>query len=255
MSGDPAPLRRPAGPLPSGVALGFTTRAGGASTGPLATLNLARHPDDVDANVAENWNRAARALHPTLSADRVALLHQVHGGDVVVVDAPRGPLDVVAKADAAVTARRDVVLAVRVADCVPVILASEAGVGVAHAGWRGTAADVVPRAVAALRDLVGDAPIVAVIGPCIGADVYEVGDEVVTGIAATGVPTDVFVRTGPRGRPHADLRAAVAHQLGRVGVFDVRHVAGETTTDPELWSFRRHGAASGRFAGIVARCG
>ncbi len=249
-----APLRAAGG---LGVPNGFTTRVGGCSVGATASLNLAVRGGDPPSSVAENWRRVVASVRPDLDVSRLALLHQVHGADVVRVDAPSGPLAVVAEADGAVTIRRDVVLAVRVADCVPILLAAPGGVGVAHAGWRGTASGVLAATVRALCDASGASPgqVRVAIGPCIGAARYEVGDEVVAGIVASGVPPSCFVTMGPRGRPHVDLVAAVRWQAAALGVAGVEVVAGDTSVDPDLYSHRRDGPETGRFAGVVARVG
>ncbi|MBT3223256.1 MAG: laccase, partial [Proteobacteria bacterium] len=131
----------------SGVFHGFTTREGGASTGSLSSLNLAWCSGEQKESLWANWDKVAKALAPELSAASVALLHQVHGNRVVEVSSPKGPFEVVADADGAVTTKKGIILAVRVADCVPVLLAAPGGVAVAHAGWRGAAAQVVPEAV------------------------------------------------------------------------------------------------------------
>ena len=124
----------------SGVFHGFTTREGGASTGSLSSLNLAWCSGEQKESLWANWDKVAKALAPELSAASVALLHQVHGNRVVEVSSPKGPFEVVADADGAVTTKKGIILAVRVADCVPVLLAAPGGVAVAHAGWRGAAA-------------------------------------------------------------------------------------------------------------------
>lgn len=255
---DPAPIEVP---LLHGAALeaapgavhGFTTREGGVSEG--GTLNLARRPWERDEALAENWRRAVRALHPDLAPGAVAVMHQVHGARVLRVDAGLGPLRPVGEADALVTTVRGLVLAVRTADCVPVLLAAPGGVAAAHAGWRGTVAGVVPAAVAALCEATGADPasLVAAVGPHVGGDAYEVGPEVVQGLRGTGLSDEVFLRPRPGARDHVDLGAAVEAQLRRAGVPRVDRVAGCTFTDPRFFSHRRDGAAAGRQAGLVAR--
>ncbi|MCB9674326.1 MAG: peptidoglycan editing factor PgeF [Alphaproteobacteria bacterium] len=232
----------------------FTDRSGGVSTGPLATLNLARRDGEDDAALLENWARVARALDPVWSADQLVLLDQVHGGEVVHARGATGPLATLAAADAVVTDVPGLLLAIRTADCVPVLFAGPGVVGAAHAGWRGVAAGVVPNTVAALGDL-GAAPdqLVAAIGPHIGVEAYEVGEEVVRGIEASGVPRERFVLL--RARPHVDLRAAVVHQLERAGVRVVGHVHRCTHTDPDCFSHRRDGPITGRQASVIGRRG
>src|SRR5690606_30770246 len=157
---------------------------------------LGRRPGETDQALLENWRRVAGSLDPALDAGAVALVEQVHGGDVVVVEHAPGPLAPVGRADALVTTRPGVVLAGRAADCAPVLLAAPGGVAAAHAGWRGVAARVVEAALEALLAATGAAPgdVRAAIGPHIGAAAFEVGDEVVAAIEATGVPRDAFTR-------------------------------------------------------------
>lgn len=230
---------------------GFTTRRGGVSTGPLASLNLARRPGGTDAELAENWERVARALGR--SARDVALLDQVHGARVLVVGRGSGPLATHGEADAMVCAVPGVVLAVRTADCAPVLFAAPGGVAVAHSGWRGTVAGVVPAALAALLEATGAAPgqVVAALGPHIKAPAYEVGDAVIGELVAGGIPREVVSRPGTRGRPHADIEAAIRWQLRQAGVADLQVVGGCTTATDDLWSHRRDGPPAGRQAGVV----
>src|SRR5690606_36130192 len=122
---------------------------------PYDGLNLGRRPGETDAALLENWRRVARTLDPVLDARAVALVEQVHGGEVLVVDRAPGPLAPVGRADALVTTTRGVVLAVRAADCAPVLLAAPGGVAAAHAGWRGVAASVVVAALEALLAATG----------------------------------------------------------------------------------------------------
>lgn len=246
---DVEPLRLP------GVVHGFTTRAGGVSLGPLATLNLAPRAGEDPERLRANWRTVAGALAPHLDESRVTVLHQVHGATVVRVEAPTGWAVPFAEADGAYTTERDVVLAVRVADCVPVLLAGPGVVGVAHAGWRGVTGGVVPELVRAMVATgVAATGLAAAIGPCIHPDAFEVGPEVVDELAAAGIPRSVAVHhVGPRGRPQVDLVACVAHQLREAGVTRIGVVDRCTATDPELYSHRRDGPETGRSAGVIAR--
>lgn len=218
---------------------GFTTREAG-------TLAL-RSGEDVGAA----WKRVGGALG--MDPSQVVLVDQVHGDTVLEATVPTGPFATLGPADALITATPGLLLAVRVADCVPVLLAGPGGVGAVHAGWRGVAASIVPKAVRALSDRLGCAPsaLVAVIGPHIGVGAFEVGEEVVEGIAAT-VPEGVFTRRSPPARPHVDLAAAVSWQLARAGVVTVGRVDRCTMQDPALWSHRRDGARAGRQAAVIA---
>lgn len=185
---------------------------------------------------------------------RFARLDQVHGADVHVVQAPptAGPGDDVPTADAQVTALRGVGLMVRVADCVPVVLAGrgaaegEAVLGVAHAGRRGVALDVVTRTVEAMRAL-GARDLRAWVGPHVCGRCYEVPPAMQREVADLVPATQATTRAGTTA---LDLGAGVLAQLAAADVAAVA-VGSCTLEDVSLHSYRRDGAAAGRFAGLV----
>ncbi len=192
---------------------------------------------------------ALRAALATRGARSLTFLEQVHGADVAVVGAPAaaGAPDLPA-VDAAVTATPGVALAVLVADCVPVLLADPSAgvVGVAHAGRRGAVAGTALRALAAMADL-GARDVVAVLGPSICGRCYEVPAALRDEVAAAA---PVAASTTWDGAPALDVAAVVLAQLRDAGV-RVEQVPGCTAERPDLWSFRRDGAASGRTAGLA----
>lgn len=198
----------------------------------------------LDLQESDSLPAALDALTATLGVE-LARSRQVHGDEVAVVDDPAGAVPV---ADALVTTRRRTALVVRVADCVPVLLADTAGVvvGVAHAGRRGVELDVVTRAVARMREL-GAGDIEAWIGPHICGGCYEVPDAMREEVAAV-VPATYAETTW--GTPSLDLGAGVAAQLSAAGVA-VTAVPGCTREDDLLHSYRRDGDASGRLGGLV----
>ena len=205
-----------------------------------ADLDLGRHGAPADRA------RLLGALGLPAAPDRLAVAAQVHGRAVLRADAP----GLIGEGDALITEARGVFLAIRTADCVPVLLLGAADtteIAAAHAGWRGVAAGVLPATVAAMRA----APRLAVIGPCISVQHYEVGEEVVQAIVDAGVPEPAFVRRDLGPRPHADLRAAAAWQLRAAGVPAVEVMPHCTFADPDLHSHRRDGAASGRLAAVI----
>jgi YfiH family protein len=181
-----------------------------------------------------------------------ARLTQVHGADVVHVvdDPPAGPSDDVGVADALVTTRRGLGLMVRVADCVPVLLAdAQAGViGAAHAGRKGVAAGVVTAAVAQMRHL-GAHEITAWVGPHICGRCYEVPADLRDEVSALEPAT---ASTTSWGTPALDLGAGVLAQLERAGV-SAHDVSRCTLESPDLHSYRRDGTASGRLVGLIRR--
>ncbi len=176
-----------------------------------------------------------------------ARLTQVHGNDVVHVDAPM-PLGRAGTGDALVTTTRGLGLMIRVADCVPIVLADPeaAVIGAVHSGRPGTALDIATRAVGELTAL-GATRLVAWVGPHVCGACYEVPPELRDEIAALVPET---WSTTSWGTPALDLGAGVRAQLERAGV-EVVDVGGCTREDASLHSYRRDGAASGRFAGLV----
>jgi len=215
-----------------------TTRHGGISTGPYATLNLSFSVGDDPGAVLENRQRVAAALGADL-ADFV-FARQVHGGQAQVVSAAergRGTLgveDAIGQVDALVTRDPGTVLAILVGDCVPIVLYDPvahvlAGV---HAGWRGTVAGVSQAALAAMATL-GSRPadVLAGIGPAIAPDRYQVGDDVRAGIVAgLGDEAAGVLRPDGTGRWLLDLWSANRKMLTRAGVPDSQiHVAAVPT--------------------------
>jgi YfiH family protein len=168
----------------------------------------------------------------------VAWARQVHSARVL--DAHAGDCG---EGDALVGREKGLALAIVTADCVPVLLAGPAGVGAAHAGWRGIAAGVMSATLAALG---GPAErYVAWIGPAIGPCCYETGPDVAAQVAAASHPG--IAAAGPAGRPHLDLRAAVRHQLETAGLRQIHSLPLCTRCEPtHLHSYRRDGKAAGR---------
>lgn len=162
--------------------------------------------------------------------------HQVHGARVLVVTRPGEHAG--EDADAAVTALPGAVLAVQVADCAPVALVGDGIVGVAHAGWRGLAAGVLPATVAAMRAL-GAGRISATIGPCIRPECYQFG---ATDLDAVAHALGDHVRaTTADGAPALDVPAAVVSSLAAAGVDDVVDLGTCTACSTAHWSHRRSG--------------
>jgi polyphenol oxidase len=180
---------------------------------------------------------------------RFARLRQVHGDEVLTVEAPApAPQDDAPAADALVTTTRGTGLMIRVADCVPVLLADpEAGVvGAVHAGRAGLVLGIVDRAVERLRDA-GATRLVAWVGPHVCGGCYEVPQEMRAEVSAL-VPAAYAETTW--GTPALDIGAGVRAQLAAAGV-EVVDVGGCTREDPRLHSHRRDGAAAGRLAALV----
>jgi polyphenol oxidase len=182
-----------------------------------------------------------------LSRDAIIEVRQVHGARAIEAPEAGG-----AEADAIVGRDRNVAVGVRVADCVPLLVADEATGQVAaiHAGWRGIVAGVVKAGV----DLLGGRKLLAAIGPCIGPCCFEVGLDVAGQIAGASEGERVIdAHAGDKAR--ADLRRAVRAQLRALGMADDRidDVPGCTKHDATRFhSFRRDGAKSGRMLSAIA---
>ncbi|MFJ2955928.1 peptidoglycan editing factor PgeF [Streptomyces sp. NBC_00669] len=234
-----------------GAHFAFTDRWGGVSAVPYDSLNLGGAVGDDPAAVRANRERAARALGR--DADRVVWMHQVHGRDVVVVDAPWGERPVPA-ADAVVTTRADLTLAVLTADCVPVLLADPAAgvVAAAHAGRPGLVAGVVPAAVGAMV-AAGARPerISALLGPSVCGKCYEVPAALRSEVASA-VP-ESYAETS-WGTPALDVSAGVIAQLARCGVRVIEGPTVCTRESADHFSYRRD-RTTGRLAGYVWRDG
>lgn len=216
----------------------FTTRRGGASAGPFASLNLGRLTADSPVAVERNRELVREEVGRPLG-----MVRQVHGRTVVQMDQPP-PDRALAEADGIVTRRTDAAAMVLVADCLPVVVAGQEAVAALHAGWRGLAAGVLEEGVCGLRECGEAGELEAAIGPGIGPCCYEVGDEV----------RSAFASYGPavwRG-PNLDLSAVAALALKRAGVPVVHSLRLCTSCHPELFfSHRRDHGVTGRQAGVA----
>jgi polyphenol oxidase len=241
--------------LPGAEAV-FTTRRGGFSEGPYASLNLGRLTDDRPDAVRRNRARLRERV-----GVRPAHIRQVHGtvvrtvadaSDPFVAPLPDGGIEL-PEADGQATRVRGVAPMVLTADCLPIAVAGcgrsgakdGGAVAMLHAGWRGLAGGIVAEGVRALRELGADGPLEAAIGPGAGGCCYEVGDEV----------REAFADHGDRVRRgrNLDLKAIARDQLAQAGVESVHDVELCTIcSGAELFfSHRRDRGITGRQAGLV----
>jgi polyphenol oxidase len=235
----------------------FSTRLGGVSHAPYAWLNQGFGSGDDRPRVWDNRRRFARAIG--FDPKALVTLRQVHGDGVVVLtegddpEAARGT-----QADALITDRPQLPLAVITADCFPVLLVapSHPVIGIVHSGRRGTAEEVVPRAVHRLCDRFGVRPgrVFVAIGPGIGGCCYEVDEASAAPFRARHTLGDGVLR---RSRPHhfyLDLQEAIRLQLLALGV-PSHHIwsANLCTACHPAWfySYRREGARSGRMLNVA----
>lgn len=231
----------------------FTSRQGGVSRGPWASLNLGERLGDEPACVAEN-RRRVRAILGVTEAEFVGV-EQVHGGTVAEVLGPGQREWASVQADALVTEVPGVALSVRTADCVPLLLADGRGRAVAavHGGWRSLAAGIVAHTLERLAQLYGVAPedCWAALGPAIGPCCFKVGPEVAARFAAYG---DGAIHQGPGGRFRIDLAAVASLQLQAAGLprAQIERWAGCTACQPEdFFSHRRDRGQTGRMVGAI----
>ncbi len=233
--------------LLAGFPHGFTTRRGGASREPFDSLNLGGSVGDQPADVEANW----RALRDDTGLS-FARVRQVHGDRVVVAS----DLAVVEEADAVVSLRPGVAACVSVADCVPILIGDprSGAVAAVHAGWRGTLARIVARAIDTLAREVGAVPadLLAAIGPAIGPCCYEVSIDL-----ARYFHDDLGARVADvrSAGSRVDLWLANELVLRQAGVSRERiEVLGRCTAcdADSFFSHRRDHGKTGRQVGFIA---
>jgi hypothetical protein len=235
---------------------GVFTRLGGVSAAPWASLNVGAlvgdDPDAVERNAALMFD----AL--TVDAERACTVWQVHGNKVIYATERPADRKWIDKADAIITDKIDVPLNLRFADCVPVLFYDPAKhvLGLAHAGWRGTVADVVGATVRALHEAFGSDPahIQAAIGPSIGPDHYQVGEEVVQAVQDSFGTTNSLVKRATDGTAYLDLWEANRRALVRAGVAAANiEVSGLCTVADvaEFYSHRAEHGQTGRFGAVM----
>lgn len=255
------------GDLP--VVHGFSTRQGGVSAGPYASLNLGLSSGDEAAAVESNRDRLLTGLG--FQREQVCALHQVHGRRVL----DGSPTWFGEQADAAVTDDPTTLLVISVADCLPLLFHDPAtgAVGAAHCGWRGTVAGLAGRVVKAMTERFGTDPreLRVLMGPGVAGECYQVGAEVVTQFSAAGFPdsvawpdaeqeaqSDVQPDAQPAARPgkyRLDLKAANRWQLQQAGVApgSIMDLGLCTHCQPErFFSYRRDAGTTGRHWAFVS---
>lgn len=247
-----------------GIRAFSTTREGGVGTETYAGFNITHYCGDNPEAVVQN--RAFLCAELAISDNRLLLPHQTHGCEVLCIDetflalSPGEQTALLYGKDAVVTDISRLCIGVSTADCVPVLLcdAVRGVVAAVHAGWRGTVARIVEKALQTMQQRYGCSPddVQAVVGPSISLDAFEVGDEVYDAFCGAGfLPELVARRFG--GRWHIDLWEANRLQLVACGVRDDSiAVCGICTYSrcDEFFSARRLGINSGRiFNGIMIK--
>jgi YfiH family protein len=236
-------------PAPSTVRALSTSRQGGVSAAPYASLNLGDHLGDEPASVAENRRRLMAAAGLPAQPQ---WLRQVHGTDVVDLDVsspvdagPRGP------ADACFTRQPRRVCAILTADCLPILVVADTGdlVGAAHAGWRGLAGGVIEALVEALP-----APpeqLMAWLGPAIGPQHFEVGAEVRDTLLRNDPGAAASFTANPRGRFLADLGQLARRRLAALGVERIYGGGHCTFAEADRYFSHRRDGTTGRQVTLI----
>ena len=246
-------------PAPARVRAVCTTRRGGVSLPPYDSLNLGDHVGDDVVAVAQNRSVFAQSLHA-----RPVFLHQVHGRAVVHLE-PQTPDGT--HADGCVCSQAAVACTIMVADCLPVLFTDTAGsaVAAAHAGWRGLAGSggvgVLETVVRAFWDALptpgagAASKTIAWLGPCIGPQAFEVGDEVKRAFEAQHAQAASMFKPLSPGKWLADLQGLARLRLAALGVSQVHGNDGSarwcSVSNPSLFFSHRRDRVGGRFAAAV----
>lgn len=229
------------------IAAAESTRHGGISPAPFASLNLGKSTADAPENVAENRRRFCAALG--FEPGQMAWSHQTHGDDIRHVAAPGGASGF----DALVTSGRGILLSVSVADCTPILVfdAKNEAVAAIHAGWRGTAAGIVSKTLQFMADTFGSRPAdcFAYVGTCIDECSFEVGEEVAAHFADGLKHFDAG-----RGKFFVDLKRANAAQLLDFGLPPAQLEVSPYSTvrdNADYFSHRLERGSTGRMLAVI----
>lgn len=243
----------------AGIALGFSTKHGGVSSGRLFSMNMSYSRGDAPENVAENYNRLAEALR--ISGKRIFSNHQVHGNQVRVIDAKDEKTGFYAELeyDAAITDREDVILTAVHADCIPVFFYDpiKRAVGAAHSGWKGTVLEVAAQTVEKMTETYGTKPadVLVWIGPGICKNCFLVRNDVYQQFL-TQLPWSAdYMEQVAEDQYTVDMKGIIAKSLQQCGVAsDNIHDMQLCTSCQEglFFSHRRDKGNTGAMVGMIA---
>lgn len=253
----PAHWIQPDWPAPPPVKAVMTSRQAGVSAGPWDSMNLGTHVGDVPSHVQSNREHLARLL-----GRRPVFLQQVHGVTSVKLSPsiPDGW-----EADACWTRESGVACAIMVADCLPVLLCAASGqwIAAAHAGWRGLAGQ---QGKGVLETLMSDlslagcdvSNVLAWIGPCIGADAFEVGAEVLNAFEAGAGDVKAMFQPQSDGKFKADLAGLARLRLQSMGLTHIHGNDGTpdwcTVSRPDIFFSHRRDSRLFGSSGRMAAC-
>lgn len=240
---------------------GFMTRVGGVSSGPFGTLNLGFNRGDDEKAVAENYKRAAACF--AKSPDRVVLAHQTHTSVIRRVTQADAGMGVVRDrdfhdVDGLITNEPGILLATSHADCTPIFLLDpeNRAIGMVHSGWKGTVGLIGVNAVRAMEKEFGTDPsqLIAVIGPCICKNCYEIGQEVAVRFMEIFGGERFALQKKDNGKYMLDLKRANKRILFEAGLREFNIVCSEICTferDDLFYSHRRMGAERGQMLAFI----
>ncbi|SQH78025.1 conserved hypothetical protein [Shewanella benthica] len=230
--------------IPQGVNIAFSSRHGGVSKAPYGSLNLGLHVGDALENVLANRALISERL---ILPSPPAWLDQVHSTKVVEADNQRRVC-----ADASYTRHRQRVCVVMTADCLPVLICDRQGKQVAaiHAGWRGLCDGIIEAALKTFA--VGHSDLIAYLGPAIGPEAFEVGEDVRQAFMLLHPETSAFFNaTESDGKYLADLQGLAKYRLQLAGVSQVYLTHACTyKNEADYFSYRRDGI-TGRMASFI----
>ena len=235
---------KPEWPAPKNVHAAVTLRSGGSSLGKFTSFNLADHVND-DPEAVEN-NRKTLMQMLGLPSNPV-WIEQVHSNRIVKAD----KLTRIEQADASYTDQAGIVCAVLTADCLPILLAATNGTAIVaiHAGWRGLLAGVISNAVQSI----GTTDIIVWLGPAIGRDCFEVGNELRNSFINKSTEFDLAFSQKKQGKYLADIYQLASIELSMLGINEI--YGGDFCTvsnTDKFYSYRRDGE-TGRMATLIWR--
>jgi YfiH family protein len=231
----------------------FCTRVGGTSTGNFSSLNFSIREGDSAENVGQNWEVLAEAFN--MGTEQFFVVNQVHGDSILLIDHPVGKLSghEPHQYDAIITDQQRMAIGVKTADCVPIFFADtiQRIIGVAHAGWRGTAMNIAAKVVKTLTDRFSSKTddIIAVIGPAIGPCCYQVDEIVFKEMEEHNNRDAVFHACPQEGRWMLDLPLANKLQIIGSGISQENVFTADycTSCNTDIWySHRGEGGNTGR---------
>jgi YfiH family protein len=230
------------------------TRHGGLSPEPWHSLNVGGTVGDERTRVRANRNLSLKVLG--CEPDSVFDVWQIHSADVVCATAPRPDTEAVRQADIILTDKPELTLYMRFADCVPILFHDprKSVIGVAHAGWMGTLRDVATATINAMAKQYGSNPadVIAGIGPSIGPDHYEVGEDVISQVKQKFGDESEQMLKSHNGKIHFDLWKANRFLLEKAGVekIEVAEICTACHTD-DWFSHRAEKGRTGRFGALI----